>query len=127
MLFCETARSTPEIFDDLAVLVTQLRALGIDAALGAGSLPAEISRNTLFDIAALSTQDRPRASDSLLLVRGHEIDDAGLAPVAELLDELRHAPPFTDAAFDALDLEVRRTVRERSTTPPSDHSQEDTA
>jgi hypothetical protein len=49
-----------------------------------------------------------------------------LAPVSALLEELRPTPPFAEAALDGLDLEVRRTVRERSTSRP-DHQQEDTA
>ncbi len=58
--------------------------------------------------------------------RHYSIDGSGLAPVAKLLDELRAAPPFAAAAFDGLDLEVRRTVRERSATRHCDNAQEDT-
>ena len=47
--------------------------------------------------------------------------------MAKLLDELRVPPPFADAAFDGLDLEVRRTVRERSATRHTVNQQEDTA
>ena len=59
--------------------------------------------------------------------RHYSLDRSGLAPVATLLDELRSAPPFVDAALDDLDLEVRRTVRERSATRRPDTQQEDTA
>ena len=95
----------------------------------------------VVDLAAAHPISRPAISKHLRLLteaglasvedRGRErhyaIDDSGLAPVAELLFELRHAPPFADAAFDALELEVRRTVRERSGTCQPDDQQEDTA
>ena len=59
--------------------------------------------------------------------RHYALNNSGLAPVAELLRDLHHGPPFADAAFDALDLEVRRTVRERSGTRRPDSQKEDTA
>ena len=94
----------------------------------------------VVDLAAAHPISRPAISKHLRLLteaglasvedRGRErhyaFNSAGLAPVAELLAELRHEPPFADPAFDALDLEVRRTVRERSTTRRPDQ-QEDTA
>lgn len=94
----------------------------------------------VVDLAAAHPISRPAVSKHLRVLteaglasvedRGRErhyaIDSSGLAPVVELLDELRHAPPFPDAAFDGLDLEVRRTVRERSGTRSPDQ-QEDTA
>ena len=95
----------------------------------------------VVDLAAAHPISRPAVSRHLRLLteaclvvvedRGRErhyaIDSSGLAPVAELLDELRHGPPFADAAFDGLDLEVRSTVRERSGTRRPDTQQEDTA
>lgn len=95
----------------------------------------------VVDLAAAHPISRPAVSKHLRLLveaglacvedRGRErhyaIDSSGLAPVAELLDELRPAPPFADAAFDALALEVRRTVRGRSAPRHTDTQQEDTA
>ena len=103
-------------------------------ALAAG--PARV-----VDLAAAHPISRPAISRHLRLLtqaglasvedRGRErhyaLDPAGLAPVSRLLDELRPAPPFAEAALDGLDLEVRRTVRERSSTRQSDTQQEDTA
>ena len=103
-------------------------------ALAAG--PARV-----VDLAAAHPISRPAISKHLRLLteaglasvedRGRErhyaLDRSGLAPVSTLLDELQPAPPFTDAALDGLDLEVRRTVRERGTTHHSDDQQEDTA
>jgi DNA-binding transcriptional ArsR family regulator len=74
----------------------------------------------LIEAGLVSVEDRGRE-------RHHRLEPAGLAPVARLLDELRVSPPFTDATFDGLDLEVRRTVRERNAAQPADHQQKDTA
>ncbi len=94
----------------------------------------------VVDLAAVHPISRPAISKHLRLLteaglasvedRGRErhyaLDPSGLAPVSALLGELRPAPPFAEAALDGLELEVRRTVRERSTSRP--HSQqEDTA
>jgi DNA-binding transcriptional ArsR family regulator len=105
-----------------------LRALAVGPArvvdLTAGhsiSRPAISKHLRLLTEAGLtSVQDRGRE-------RHYALDRSGLAPVAQLLDELRAAPPLTDAAFDGLDLEVRRTVRERSASHHTDSQQEDTA
>ncbi len=95
----------------------------------------------VVDLAAAHPISRPAISKHLRVLteaglvavetsgreRHYTLDTSGLAPVAELLDELLPAPPFADAAFDGLDLEVRRTLREQSTTRQPDHQQEDTA
>ena len=89
-------------------------------ALAAG--PARV-----VDLAAAHPISRPAVSKHLRLLteaglasvedRGRErhyaLDPTGLAPVQGLLDDLRPAPPFAESAFDGLDLEVRRTVRDR--------------
>lgn len=111
-------------------------------ALAAG--PARV-----VDLAAAHEISRPAISRHLRLLvdaglataedRGRErhyaLVPTGLDPVRGLLADL--APPtvrFDDAAFDGLDLEVRRTVRDRrATTDPETHpathpaTQEDTA
>ena len=74
----------------------------------------------LTEAGLASVEDRGRE-------RHYALDRSGLAPVAELLDELHPKPPIADAALDALDLEVRRTVRQRSATRRPDSQQEDTA
>ncbi len=94
----------------------------------------------VVDLAAAHPISRPAISKHLRLLteaglasvedRGRErhyaLDLSGLTPVSALLEELRPTPPFAEAALDGLDLEVRRTVRERSTSRP-DSQQEDTA
>ncbi len=98
-------------------------------ALAAG--PARV-----VDLAAARPISRPAVSKHLRLLteagltsvedRGRErhyaLDPAGLAPVQEFLGELRPAPPFAETALDGLDLEVRRTVRDRR--PPATDTQE---
>jgi DNA-binding transcriptional ArsR family regulator len=85
------------------------------------SRPA-ISRHlrVLTEAGLASVQDRGRE-------RHYALERAGLAPVAELLDQLRPAAPFAESAFDGLDLEVRRTVRDRGAAPRPHDQQEDTA
>lgn len=95
----------------------------------------------VVDLASTHPISRPAISKHLRLLteaglasvrdRGRErhysLDRSGLESVATLLDELRLTPPFADTALDGLDLEVRRTVRERSSTRRTDIQQEDTA
>lgn len=45
--------------------------------------------------------------------RHYALDADGLAPVVELLDALQPQPRLAESALDALDLEVRRTVRDQ--------------
>ncbi|MFD4020989.1 ArsR/SmtB family transcription factor [Streptomyces sindenensis] len=82
----------------------------------------------VVDLAARHPISRPAVSKHLRVLteaglvtaedRGRErhymLARPGLAPVRALLDELAgHRPPIPESAFDALDLEVRRTVHDR--------------
>jgi DNA-binding transcriptional ArsR family regulator len=93
----------------------------------------------VVDLAASHPVSRPAVSRHLLglaaagLVtaddvgreRHYRLSPAGLEPVAALVRELRApAPPVPAGSFDALDLEVRRTGRERRSTS---HLQKGTA
>lgn len=98
-----------------------------DGALSAGDLAATeaVSRP------AISRHLRVLRQAGLLEVRQHgrhriyTLRQAGLSPVRELLDRLEATgepvitPPVTEGQMAALDLEVRRTVRESRTM--SDH------
>jgi DNA-binding transcriptional ArsR family regulator len=84
----------------------------------------------VVDLAASRPISRPAVSKHLRVLaaaglvtasdRGRErhyaLDAAGLAPVSALLDRLAlGGSPLTHHALDALETEVRRTVRERRT------------
>ena len=71
-----------------------------------------ISRHlrVLGEAGLVAAEDRGRE-------RHYRLERAGLTPVADWLAGLAPAPRFTASDLDGLDLEVRRTVRERSTTP----------
>ena len=98
----------------------------VDLAAGHPISRPAISKHLrlLTEAGLASVEDRGRE-------RHYALDRTGLAPVAalvdQLLDERRPAEPFPATAFDGLDLEVRRTVRERSASPRPDPQQEDTA
>lgn len=90
------------------------------------SRPA-ISRHlrVLAEAGLVSAEDRGRE-------RHYRLEPDGLRPVADLLATLdrRPVPPVSDRMFDGLDLEVRRTGRERRTQITSQIAtdvQEDTA
>lgn len=83
----------------------------------------------VVDLAAAYDISRPAVSKHLRVLtdaglvlgrtvgreRWYEGLPQALRPVAELVDELTgHRPRVPEHALDALDLEVRRTVRERS-------------
>lgn len=76
------------------------------------SRPA-ISRHlrVLAEAGLVTAEDRGRE-------RHYRLERTGLAVVAEWLASLAPRPPFDESAFDGLDLEVRRTTRERR----SDHA-----
>lgn len=94
----------------------------------------------VVDLAAEHTISRPAVSRHLRVLaeaglvsaeeRGRErhysLDRAGLVPVRELLAELALPVHLDPRVLDGLDLEVRRTVRERPTQATA-HTTEETA
>ena len=78
------------------------------AADHAISRPA-ISRHlrVLGEAGLVTAEDRGRE-------RHYRLERSGLAPVSDWLAGLAPSPRFDESALDGLDLEVRRTVRERS-------------
>jgi DNA-binding transcriptional ArsR family regulator len=75
------------------------------------SRPA-ISRHLriLGEAGLVSAQDRGRE-------RHYRLERAALTPVVELLVILAARPPIEEHALDGLDLEIRRTGRDRPRTP----------
>lgn len=78
------------------------------------SRPA-ISRHlrVLGEAGIVAAEDRGRE-------RHYRLVPDGLAPVREWLDDLAAAPRVPEHVLDALDLEVRRAGRDRSTTDGSE-------
>ena len=78
----------------------------------------EISRHlrVLGEAGLVTADDRGRE-------RHYRLERSGLVPVADWLAgldaELGAGPRFDESALDGLDLEVRRTVRERATSKTS--------
>ncbi len=84
----------------------------------------------VVDLAAAHPISRPAVSRHLRVLvegglvsaerRGRErhyaLVRAGLEPVRGLLDDLRPGPRFDESVLDGLDLEVRRTTRDRRDT-----------
>jgi DNA-binding transcriptional ArsR family regulator len=71
----------------------------------------------LTDAGLTSADDRGRE-------RHYRAVPEGLAPVRELLDELAGPmPPIAERALDGLELEVRRTSRERRPTDTTHHEE----
>ena len=54
--------------------------------------------------------------------RHYRLERGGLAPMADYLSALAPTPRFDDSMLDGLDLEVRRTVRERTPEKSTTHS-----
>jgi DNA-binding transcriptional ArsR family regulator len=102
-----------------------------DLVLRLASGPARV-----VDLAADHPISRPAVSKHLRLLteaglataedRGRErhyrLDLDGFAPVRALLAELTHNAPFAESDLDGLDLEVRRTVRDRAATHPQEET-----
>ena len=90
----------------------------------------------VVDLAADHQVSRPAISKHLRLLaeaglvgvedRGRErhyrLDRSGLRPVHDLLDALAAPPPFAEHDLDGLDLEVRRTGRDRR-SPDQQHEE----
>lgn len=75
----------------------------------------------LADAGLVTAEDRGRE-------RHYRLTPDGLSPVrtwvAEVSTAPRPAPPISESALDGLDLEVRRTTRERRAAAPTDQQEE---
>lgn len=60
--------------------------------------------------------------DTVGRTRVYRLADSGLDPVTAFIDKLGHpAPPVPAGAFEALDLEVRRAVRDLGSQPEQEN------
>jgi DNA-binding transcriptional ArsR family regulator len=115
----------------LATVARTPRTAGALAAAESTSRPA-VSRH----LRVLRTAGLVRVTPSGR-ERRYELDPAGLAPVVAFLDTLRPAagqkapsgrlPEVAASRLDALELEVRRTTRQRRAAPAVHRSQKETA
>ncbi len=82
------------------------------------SRPA-VSRHlrVLLDAGLVQAEDRGRE-------RHYALASHGMVPVQDLLDDLQPRPRFDASVLDGLDLEVRRTVRQRVDAPAYDPTEE---
>lgn len=85
------------------------------------SRPAVSRHLRLLVEAGLATAD-DRGRERL-----YRLTPAGLGPVDDFSAALRRLPPFDEHALDGLEIEVRRTVRERTSAASPSHDQENTA
>lgn len=75
MLACETAGAERQDVEDLAVFVSQLAALGIDARIHVGAVPGGLVRNARFDLAPFLF-DRPLGPrDQLVVLAAQRLTD----------------------------------------------------
>lgn len=88
MLVCETAGTELQDIEDLAVLVSQLVALGVDARVHVAALPAELPRNAQFDLAPHLFDDAPAPDDRIVLVAAQRLGDERLLSLRHLAGDL---------------------------------------
>ena len=87
----------------------------VDLAAGRAISRPAVSKHlkVLADAGLVTATDHGRE-------RHYALDPSGLAPVSRLIEQLvLGGTPVTSHALDALDTEVRRTVRDRRTSPTS--------
>ncbi|GAA5124916.1 hypothetical protein GCM10023339_47220 [Alloalcanivorax gelatiniphagus] len=104
---------------DLVVRLSRGPARVVDlTAAHAISRPA-ISRHLrlLAEAGLVTAEDRGRE-------RHYRLERAGLSVLTDWLDTLQPRPRFDESALDGLDLEVRRTTRERERATDTDTDQE---
>lgn len=87
MLYCDFA-SAPAVFDDLLVLVDQLRRNGVDAAIPSGSAAGKLGLAQDYAAHALSSERPMTADDRLLLIGAQQIPDERLAGLRAQMGEL---------------------------------------
>ena len=78
MILCETGSGTTQAFDDLAVLVHQLRLKGLDACIPAASVPGDVNPLLRFALAEAITEGAPVDGDTVLVTHARDLADSRL-------------------------------------------------
>ncbi len=88
MLVCETAGTRTQDIEDLAVFVSQLVALGVEARIHVGALPEGLLRNAQFDLAPHLFDGDPGPDDRVVLVAAQRLSDERLVALRQLAGEV---------------------------------------
>lgn len=78
MLCCETGGAAGHDAEDLAVFVSQLNALGVEARVDVGAVPEGLGRNAQFDLAPYLRDHALGESDRVVVIGAHRLSDQKL-------------------------------------------------
>jgi hypothetical protein len=85
MIWCETAAPDARAMERLAVFVSQVNALGLEAGIDVRAVPGGLHRSVRFDIAPYLL-DRPlERADQVVLIAADQMTDAKLVELRRLL------------------------------------------
>jgi hypothetical protein len=85
MLWCETGRSDARGIEQLAVFVSQLNLLGVEAGIDIRAVPAGLHRTARFDIAPYLRDGPVEPEDRVALIAANQLGDARLIELRRLL------------------------------------------
>lgn len=84
MIFCENGSSDAADFDNLVVLVSQLRGCGVPAVIAADSAPRDLRPSHQFDATPFLTRAPYCSTDSILLLDAHKAGPERATSLREL-------------------------------------------
>ena len=87
MLFCEVAGRGKKDFDDLAVTLGQLAALGVEAGVHVGSVPQGLNRHLRYELAPHLVDRFPASEDAVLLIGAQQIAGGPMVRLRRLVGE----------------------------------------
>jgi hypothetical protein len=75
MLLCDTCGAQPRDAEDLALVVSQLAALGVEARVHVRTVPGGLGRNVQFDLAPFLADRTLGPEDRMLVIGAHRLTD----------------------------------------------------
>jgi len=85
MLFCDVAHAQSKAFDDLAVFVSQARAVGAPMQINETALSdVKLNVGQTFDLSPFLTTDLPDSEDLLILLHAHALSDRRMRHLRKL-------------------------------------------